>query len=90
MKTIKLLFVAIIMIASYSLTAQVSINSDGSIPDASAMLDVKSTSKVFLPPRMTEAQMNAITIGLIATVLLSWRWMKYSTLQQVKYGKTAT
>lgn len=29
-------------------------------PDASAQLDVNSTSKGFLPPRMTQAQMNAI------------------------------
>lgn len=33
--------------------AQVSVNSDGSAPDASAMLEVKATGKGFLPPRMT-------------------------------------
>jgi len=33
---------------------------DNSLPDNSSMLDVKSTSKGFLPPRMTTAQMNAI------------------------------
>jgi hypothetical protein len=33
----------------------VSINSDGSIPEASAMLDVKSTDKGFLAARMTSA-----------------------------------
>jgi hypothetical protein len=31
-------------------------------PDASAQLDVSSTTKGFLPPRMTEAQRNAITL----------------------------
>lgn len=30
-------------------------------PDASAALDVESTTQGFLPPRMTEAQMNAIS-----------------------------
>jgi len=35
------------------LMAQVSVNSDGSAPDASAMLEVKATGKGFLPPRMT-------------------------------------
>ncbi|MBK6967111.1 MAG: hypothetical protein IPH20_25245 [Bacteroidales bacterium] len=30
--------------------AQVAINADGSLPDNSAMLDVKSTSQGFLPP----------------------------------------
>ena len=61
MKKAKLLFVAIVMIASCSLTAQVSINADGSSADPSAMLDVKSTTKGFLPPRMTTAERNAIS-----------------------------
>jgi hypothetical protein len=33
--------------------SQVAINADSTAPDNSAMLDVKSTSKGFLPPRMT-------------------------------------
>ena len=41
--------------------AQVGVNADGSQPDNSALLDVKSTSKGLLPPRMTSVQMNAIT-----------------------------
>ncbi len=40
--------------------AQVGINTDGSNPDNSAMLDVKSTDKGILIPRMTQAQRNAI------------------------------
>ncbi len=36
------------------------INTDGSVSDASALLDVKSTAKGILVPRMTTAQMNAI------------------------------
>jgi uncharacterized protein (TIGR02145 family) len=40
--------------------AQLGINTDGSAPDNSAMLDVKSTTKGFLAPRMTIAQRNAI------------------------------
>jgi hypothetical protein len=35
-------------------------NTGGSTPDNSAMLDVKSTSKGFLPPRMTTTQRDAI------------------------------
>jgi len=35
------------LIASCSLSAQVSITGDGSSADASAMLEVKSTEKVF-------------------------------------------
>jgi hypothetical protein len=51
-----------------ALPAQVAVNSDGSPPDASAMLEVKSTDKGFLPPRMTTAQRDAISVpveGLI-------------------------
>jgi hypothetical protein len=43
-----------------SLHAQVSINSDGSLPQSSAMLDIKSISKGFLPPRMTSSQRDSI------------------------------
>jgi len=38
----------------------VGINKDGSTPDASAILDVKSTDKGFLTPRMTSAQRTAL------------------------------
>ncbi len=46
---------------SYTANAQVAINADGTAPNASAMLDVKSSNKGFLPPRMNTTQMNAIT-----------------------------
>jgi len=39
---------------------QVGISADSSMPDSTAMLDVKSTSKGFLPPRMTQAQIGEI------------------------------
>jgi uncharacterized protein (TIGR02145 family) len=39
---------------------QVSISADGSNPDPSAMLEIKSTHKGFLPPRMTTVQRDAI------------------------------
>lgn len=43
-------------------TAQsVAINTDGTTADASAALDIKSTSKGMLVPRMAQAQRNAIT-----------------------------
>ena len=41
--------------------AQVGISTDNSDPDPSAMLDVKSTSKGILVPRMTIAERNAIS-----------------------------
>lgn len=38
------------------------INTDGSTPDASAMVDIKSISRGFLLPRMTTTQQNAIPL----------------------------
>ncbi len=61
MKKITLLLLTIAMIASCTITAQVAVTTDGSNADASAMLDVKSTDKGFLPPRMTKTEIGAIT-----------------------------
>ncbi len=54
-----LLLIAMLFIV-WQATAQVSINNDNSAPDPSAMLDVKSTTRGLLPPRMTHAEMEAI------------------------------
>mgnify|MGYP002630683306 CR=1 FL=1 len=64
----KLTFLSILVVA-YCLStnivqAQVAINTDGSDPNAAAMLDVKSTSKGLLIPRMSTAQRT--TLGTIA------------------------
>ncbi len=57
----KLIIVVIVLIiGNINSFSQVSINLDQSLPDPSAMLDVKSSSKGFLPPRMTMEQMNSI------------------------------
>lgn len=53
-------FIALLLLISNLMFAQVSINTDNSAPNNSAMLDVKSSSKGFLPPRMTQAERNAI------------------------------
>ncbi|HEX8332428.1 MAG TPA: glycosyl hydrolase family 28-related protein [Segetibacter sp.] len=45
---------------SHSILAQVSINNNGKAPDSSAMLDITSTNKGFLPPRMSHAAILAI------------------------------
>lgn len=47
---------------SFPIRAQVSINADGSAPSSSAMLDVKSSDKGFLPPRLTTFQRNSISL----------------------------
>ena len=62
MKTQLILVITMtLMILNYQSFAQgVAINNDNSTPDPSAMLDVKSTTKGMLVPRMTQAQRNAI------------------------------
>lgn len=63
MKTLKTLIIAILFttLAGIANAQSVGINSDGSAPAVSAMLDVSSTAKGFLAPRMTAAQKAAIT-----------------------------
>ncbi len=50
-----------LFITSFSSIAQVGINTDGSAPDASAMLDIKSNTAGMLIPRMTAAERDNIT-----------------------------
>jgi hypothetical protein len=53
-------FILTLLLSSSLLFSQVAVNTDGNAPDSSAMLDVRSSSKGFLPPRMTLDQRNAI------------------------------
>ena len=59
MKKITSVFFTLIISCS-ALFAQVAVNSDGTQPDASAMMDVKSTNKGALFPRMSQAQISFI------------------------------
>ena len=56
----KKLFLLIALFLGIDLYSQVAINTDGTSPDASAMLDVKSTTGGLLIPRMSFTQRNAI------------------------------
>jgi len=47
--------------SAFNAFSQVGINTDGALPDSSAILDMKSTEKGFLPPRMTREQRNSLT-----------------------------
>jgi len=58
--SITLLLLTFILQLSLIVSAQIGVNSDGSQPDPSAMLDVKSTQSGMLLPRMTNTQMNSI------------------------------
>ncbi len=61
MKYVNFLLIALIFFSGYDLTAQVAISNDGSTADASAILDVQSTTKGMLIPRLTNAGRDAIT-----------------------------
>ncbi|MFL5765674.1 MAG: hypothetical protein ACJ77K_17140 [Bacteroidia bacterium] len=61
-RSVGILFTAILLFfANAVLSQNVGINSTGAAANSSAMLDVSSTTKGVLIPRMTHAQMNAIT-----------------------------
>jgi hypothetical protein len=51
------------------LAQSVAINADSSLPDPSAILDLKSGSKGFLIPRMTLARRNAIAVPAIGLLI---------------------
>ena len=58
-------------------------------PDASALLDLTSTAKGLLPPRMTTAQMNAIgspATGLMVYDTTTNQWMGYNGTSWVILG----
>jgi len=56
-----IIFVCVLLISTNSLAQGVAINSTGSAADNSSMLDVASTSKGMLIPRMTKTQRNDIS-----------------------------
>lgn len=61
MRKLTLLLLLTFIAATSALRAQnVAINETGALPDASAMLDVQSTTKGLLVPRMTAVQKSAI------------------------------
>ena len=60
MKKLVLLLIVLWSSMTMVIAQNVGVNADGSAPANSAMLDVKSTTKGFLLPRMTQAQRDAI------------------------------
>jgi len=68
MKAASHLLISLVLILSINAFAQnVAINADGTAPDGSAMLDVKSSDKGFLPPRVWRPSVNisSPTAGLM-------------------------
>lgn len=71
MKSLSILFV-ITLIAASTYSQSVGINDDGSIPNSSAILDVKAIDKGFLPPRvaLTSTTSNAPLIAHVAGMIV--------------------
>src|SRR5450432_984475 len=61
-RTLTLLVLLNLAILPKLFSQNVSVNSTGNLADTSAMLDVSSTTKGFLLPRMTTTQQNAIVL----------------------------
>ncbi|QEC43602.1 tail fiber domain-containing protein [Pseudobacter ginsenosidimutans] len=58
----RIMLLSLIVLAYFQSSAQgIAITTDNTDPHTSAMLDVKSDNKGFLPPRLTEAQKKAIS-----------------------------
>ncbi|MCF8234644.1 MAG: hypothetical protein K9G67_06700 [Bacteroidales bacterium] len=88
----KTLFTFIFFVSISILYAQVAINNDGSSPDASAVLDVQSTEKGMLVPRMNTAQRTAISnpaTGLFVydSETLSFWFFNGNGWQEIKKGE---
>src|SRR5450432_829988 len=67
----KVLLIAVCSISTFCYAQRVAINTDGSAPNVSAILDVKSTNKGFLPPRIAlTGTTDVTTIVTPATGLL--------------------
>lgn len=70
MRNIFIICVTFLWMATATL-AQVGINTDNSVPDNSAILDVKSTSKGMLFPRMSTLQRDSITSPATGLVIFN-------------------
>ncbi len=76
-----ILLTLVFLLTSSLLTAQVAVNNDGSTPDPSAALDIKSSTKGLLVPRMSSAQRTGIPMpatGLLVFDLDSNKFFYYT------------
>src|ERR1700760_159713 len=68
---LKLLIVFQLVTVSKIFAQNFAINSTGSLPDTSAMLDISSSNKGFLMPRLTTTQMNAIPLPATGLIIFN-------------------
>lgn len=69
----KKLILPILLVIGYFATAQVAISDQVGVPvaDSTAILDLQTNSRGFLPPRITEAQRNGIGNPAVGLVILN-------------------
>ena len=87
------LLITILLLIAFAVQSQVAVNTDGSSANSSAMLDVKSTDKGMLIPRMTIAQRDGITNpvqGLIVYITNdnSFYYYNSSSWQKIESGSS--
>jgi len=81
MKTIIVFFTVIAFMTATNVNAQVAVNTDGSVADNSAMLDISSTTAGLLIPRMTASQRDLISspaTGLLVYITDDSTFYQYS------------
>ncbi len=84
MRISKIVLLALFLQATITLTAQVAINTNGTPAEQSSMLDVTSTTKGILIPRMSAAQRDAISSpanGLMVFVTTDQCFYYYNGMQ---------
>jgi hypothetical protein len=71
MKITTQIIIVILLFAHKNINAQVAVTNDGSSADPSAMLEIKSTDKGLLLPRMTQAERDAIPLPAAGLVIFN-------------------
>ena len=96
MKNLAKIFLTVCLLAGFAFGAKsqsIGINADGAVPDGSALVDVSSTTKGALIPRMTQAQIEAIEApadGLMAYCITDDKYYLFSGAEavwkEISYG----
>ncbi len=70
-KVITISLIMLIILCTTQMSAQVKIGDNPTVIDDGSMLEIESTNKGFVPPRMTTGQMNAIPTPLIGSLVFN-------------------